>query len=350
MPQISIIVPVYNVEKYLEKCVDSILAQTFTDFELILIDDGSSDKCPGVCDYYAKRDPRVIVIHQKNAGVSAARNSGLTKAKGEYLAFCDSDDSLHKDYIENLLSLADTNNAELVTAGYTKVTEQGKVLGTYSHHQESFGFHSMNEAVAFIINSVLNGNIGWEIWTKLFRRSIVVNNGIRFCETCDNFAEDLGFVIEYLLYCQQVNVSSSIGYYYLNRTDSMMGTSKTIIRLNSMNEVSKQFGTRYQKTVQYDPNKLALAHYLIMNNQYKKIVMTEEYSNLPEELDKIVDQKWYRKKTKRLFCARKELYDLFGKSHSQQILLLSSFCLHRNWKLHTYFSALFYKFVWNYSA
>ena len=93
-PLLSVIVPVYNVEKYLSRCIDSILSQTFTDFELILVDDGSPDNCGSICDEYAKKDKRIIVIHQQNRGVSSARNKGLDIARGEYVTFVDSDDQI----------------------------------------------------------------------------------------------------------------------------------------------------------------------------------------------------------------------------------------------------------------
>ena len=98
MPEISIIVPVYKVEKYLNRCIDSILAQSFPDFELILVDDGSPDKSGKICDDYAAKDSRVKVIHKENAGVSAARNSGLAMSSGSYIMFCDSDDFVDKNW------------------------------------------------------------------------------------------------------------------------------------------------------------------------------------------------------------------------------------------------------------
>lgn len=96
-PKLSIIVPIYNVEKYLPRCIDSILAQTYTDFELILVDDGSSDNCPQICDEYALKDQRIIVIHQINGGVSDARNTALKIARGKYVAFVDGDDFIIPD-------------------------------------------------------------------------------------------------------------------------------------------------------------------------------------------------------------------------------------------------------------
>ena len=97
--KVSAIVPVYNVEKYIYRCVDSILNQTFSDFELILVDDGSPDNCPQICDEYAKKDSRIKVIHKENGGLSSARNAGLDIASGEWISFIDSDDWIHKDYL-----------------------------------------------------------------------------------------------------------------------------------------------------------------------------------------------------------------------------------------------------------
>ena len=110
-PKISLIVPIYKVEAYLSRCIDSILNQSFSDFELILIDDGGPDRCGTICDTYAKKDSRIHVIHQENRGVSAARNAGIDAALGEWIAFVDSDDWLHKDYLKILISgiLSDTD-------------------------------------------------------------------------------------------------------------------------------------------------------------------------------------------------------------------------------------------------
>ena len=106
-PAISIIIPVYNAENYLRRCIDSVLSQSFTDFELILVDDGSKDKSPQICDEYASQDTRVRVIHKANGGVSAARNDGLDIAKGEYITFIDSDDWVERDYLSTLSNYRD---------------------------------------------------------------------------------------------------------------------------------------------------------------------------------------------------------------------------------------------------
>lgn len=123
----SCIVPIYNVEKYLPQCIESILNQTHSNFELILVDDGSPDNCGKICDEYEKKDNRIAVIHKKNGGVSAARNAGLDAATGEYICFSDSDDWLEKDYIEYLLNLSIENDAEYVLTDSMFTSEDSDV-------------------------------------------------------------------------------------------------------------------------------------------------------------------------------------------------------------------------------
>lgn len=127
-PQISVIVPVYKVEPYLQKCIDSILAQTFRDIEVILVDDGSPDNCPAICDAAAEKDERVRVIHQKNGGLSAARNAGLDIARGEWIGFVDSDDYIAPEMYRTLYQLAQEHHADLAICGVQLIDEQDKPL------------------------------------------------------------------------------------------------------------------------------------------------------------------------------------------------------------------------------
>ncbi len=131
MPKISVIVPIYKVEEYLPRCVDSILAQTFTDFELWLVDDGSPDKCGEICDEYAKRDSRIRVIHKQNGGLSDARNAALDKATGEYISFIDSDDWVAPDFLESLYGALTRNNADLAICNIMKVVGDSEPVPDY---------------------------------------------------------------------------------------------------------------------------------------------------------------------------------------------------------------------------
>ncbi len=123
---ISVIIPIYNVEKYLEKCIESIINQTYKNLEIILVDDGSKDKSDEICDEYAKKDNRIKVIHKENSGVSSARNVGIENSKGEYISFVDSDDWLEKDFIEKLHNIIKENNSDLAQSGYYRVVGENK--------------------------------------------------------------------------------------------------------------------------------------------------------------------------------------------------------------------------------
>ena len=129
-PELSIIVPIYKVEKYLEECIQSILGQTFTDFELILVDDGSPDACPQMCDAAAKKDSRVRVIHQKNGGLSAARNTGIEAARGNWLGFVDSDDFVAPDMYEKLYHAAVNAGADCAVCSVQLTHEDGSRMDT----------------------------------------------------------------------------------------------------------------------------------------------------------------------------------------------------------------------------
>lgn len=138
---ISVIVPVYKVEKYLHRCVDSIINQTYKNLEIILVDDGSPDNCPKICDEYAQKDQRIKVIHKKNAGISEARNAGLEIAQGEFVAFVDSDDYIDSTMYEKMLLLAQKEKNDLVLCGFKKVSEDGKI--------ENFNEKIMQEEIDF---------------------------------------------------------------------------------------------------------------------------------------------------------------------------------------------------------
>ena len=135
-PLISVIVPVYNVEKYLGKCVDSILAQTYENLEIILVEDGTRDGCGAICDAYAAKDPRVRVIHKENGGLSSARNAGMDIARGEYFGFVDSDDWIEPETYETLLNLAEKYNADLVSGSRYDVAEPTGERTLGLHHEK----------------------------------------------------------------------------------------------------------------------------------------------------------------------------------------------------------------------
>ncbi len=167
MGVVSIIVPVYKVEKYLKRCIDSVLEQTFCDFELILVDDGSPDQCGRICETYAEKDGRIIALHRKNGGLSAARNTGLdwmfANSESSYVTFIDSDDWIHPQYLETLLGTIEKNNAGVSVAGFQRMDEyQDDTIDKLDRFPEE-----VMGAEDFFINHEWNFNYAWG---KLYRR------------------------------------------------------------------------------------------------------------------------------------------------------------------------------------
>lgn len=215
-PRVSIIIPVYNTDSYLRKCIDSVLNQTVSDFELLLIDDGSSDGCSSICDEYSQHDYRIKVIHKKNQGVSVARNVGLDLAKGYWITFVDSDDWIESTYLETLLNFSD---ADIVMGYYT-------VEGWNEWISEPFENKRYENISEFLTKYALKSNF---MVAKLFRRSIIEYNNLRF-DTTISYGEDTLFIFSYLRYVSSIHTDSKVIYNY-NCYGSML--SKQYRRWNS---------------------------------------------------------------------------------------------------------------------
>lgn len=199
MPEVSIIVPVYKVEKVLHYCIDSILNQSFTNFELILIDDGSPDNSGVICDEYAKNDDRIIVIHQDNGGVSSARNAGIDKAKGEYITFIDSDDFIDKNYLKILLEVKEKYiNYDNVWCGFRTVDSYYKDL----KGKQNIIFDINEEISSLSRKDIMTLHEKWldaGPYCKLYETFIIKNNNLRF-DVNISLGEDLLFNFDYLDY------------------------------------------------------------------------------------------------------------------------------------------------------
>lgn len=217
-PLLSIIVPVYKVENYLPKCIDSILAQTFTDFELILVEDGSPDNCPALCDAAAEKDARVRVIHQKNGGLSAARNAGLDAARGAWVGFVDSDDYIAPEMYEVLYQAVQSTGADLALCDYAEVDEAGTPC-PQMHVSLSGGELTGQELL-----KRASGLMVQLAWNKLYRRAIFTQ--LRYPEGKLN--EDLFLIPEVCLQIKKAVVVPKALYCYVQRGGSIMSGNKTL--------------------------------------------------------------------------------------------------------------------------
>lgn len=214
MPRLSIIVPVYKVEKYIHKCVDSILNQTFTDFELILVDDGSPDNCGRICDGYEKKDSRVRVIHKKNGGLSDARNYGIDAAQGEIIGFVDSDDDIDLNMYKSMIEYMDKHNLDVVCADtYVIKNEKRKFKPRYAGNKI---FNAPDGAIA-----ILDGTLDNAAWNKIYKRNII--GEVRYPK--GRIYEDVATTYKFVYSAQRVGYMCKPFYNYYKRKGSIVASS-----------------------------------------------------------------------------------------------------------------------------
>ena len=220
-PLISIIVPIYNVEQYLRQCLDSIIVQTFEDWECILVDDGSQDNSGSICDEYANMDLRFHVIHKKNGGVSSARNIGLKEVKGEWVYFVDSDDTLYSDALSTFTMMIE-DSVDAIMAGYTVSQEYydkiilKQIPLVYSVKSVSEALIEMYKPTDFTYQGYL--------WCKLFKKTIITDHSLIFNESI-YFNEDRLFIVEYLCKCEnRIAYTTKPVYGYVNRSSGAMSS------------------------------------------------------------------------------------------------------------------------------
>lgn len=231
-PLISIIVPIYKVEEYLEKCIESILAQSITNFELILIDDGSPDECGKICDFYESKDNRIKVVHKQNEGLSAARNSGLNIAEGDYVGFVDSDDWIHKEMYEILLTLLIDNNADIAQCEFIRTfDEEESVDNSQRNTIETF---DNNESLKNIYNKKAISTV--VSWNKLYKRELF--EYIRFPK--GKIHED-EFTTHKLLYkSKKLVYTNKVLYFYRQTPNSIMNSKFNKKRLDILDAMQER--------------------------------------------------------------------------------------------------------------
>lgn len=212
-PEVSIIVPVYNGEKYLSRCVDSVLSQTFQAFELLLVDDGSTDSSPQLCDAFARRDSRVRVLHRQNGGVSSARNAGIRQACGKYLMFCDCDDMADLNWCQRYVQEIRQYPRHWIVSDLMRIDENDRPAGTPRHtcpeNPTYFQIYKLGLS-AYCTN-------------KIYLRETIRDLNLSFDET-RSFAEDVGFNVRYCAACEGVRYLDTPLYFYRFHTESVMQT------------------------------------------------------------------------------------------------------------------------------
>lgn len=264
MAAISVIVPVYNVEPYLRRCVDSILEQTFTDFELILVDDGSPDNCPAICDEYAKTDSRIHVIHQENGGLSAARNAGIDLAFGnsdsQWLSFVDSDDWVHPQFLQFLYEAAINCNAGICVCCHKQTHEKitNTKLDVPIPSKLSFEeFYSLRNDSVNIITA----------WAKLYRKDYF--QGIRY--PIGRINEDIFTTHKLLTQSPRIAFVDCELYFYFINPDSIMRRNWTPDRLNEIQGYEELIQFTQEKNYPYAQIRAIKTYYWSLDRQIKQL-------------------------------------------------------------------------------
>ena len=280
---VSIIIPVYNVEDYLKRCVDSIIGQTYKNIEIILIDDGSTDKSGNICDDYLKADKRIKVIHKKNGGLSDARNFGLNISQGDYVCFVDSDDFVSELYVEKLLENSLRTGADVCACNFYYIDEFNK---KWIKAEKQEKIYKSDEAIKDIFTVKQNTEV--MVWNKIYKKELFDKNDIKF--PVGKIHEDNFTTYKIYDKANYVSLINDKLYYYYQRSDSIMGKAfnkKRFDILIALKEIKKYFSkdNRLQKEVQCNELliNISLLNNMIKANYSKKMQLKIKNSIVQEK-------------------------------------------------------------------
>lgn len=293
-PAVSVVVPIYNVEDYLRECVDSILAQTLKNIEVILVDDGSPDSCPKIVDEYAKKDKRVVAVHQKNSGYSIAVNKGIELAKGEYIGIIESDDWIEPDMYEELYNNAKKNNTDITKGGFYKYnsTEDEERRDVYYTNPSGIDLRLAPSGVFKITEWPKLIGFHASIWSAIYRADFIKK--IKIPDTAGASYQDFPFMTEFLCKAERITVVKDGFVHWRNDPDQGNSTSAKGKKLLFMAQNSETGVNIVKETGLYDQLKEALMIHVVwtnlgffynIDNKYKK----EYYSYLYKILKPVKD-------------------------------------------------------------
>jgi glycosyltransferase involved in cell wall biosynthesis len=274
-PVISIIVPVFNSAGHLADCIKRILSQTFTAFECILVDDGSTDESLNICQNYSKLDNRIKILHQNNAGVSSARNTGLNNCTGEYIGFVDSDDTVFPEMYQTLYKNITVKNHDVICCGFKHKENEYSAAADFERQSRA-------ETVYFLENAGLFGTV----WNKLYKREIIEKNNIRFSEGY-SFGEDFLFNLTFFSFASSVLCISDVLYEYNINERSVSknrpGFAQSLYRFKKVNkqilQLTETAGKRFRGRIlalDFTYTVFLIRNIYVLHNQYRRISLLSE--------------------------------------------------------------------------
>ena len=295
---VSVVLPIYNVEKYLNRCVKSVINQSYKNLEIILVDDGSPDNCPTLCDEWEKKDNRIKVVHKKNAGLGYARNTGIENATGEYICFFDSDDYIALDTIEKAYNLATQEKSDMVVFGFCNVKPNGATGKAVIPHTEKTTFSGKEVQDVFLADligpDVKNGkqtDLWMSAWACLYSLEMIQKASWRFVSEREIISEDIYSLLELYKYVNRVSVLSEALYFYCENAGSLTHTYKK----DRYNKIKSFYKACHQLATEnnYSDNVKDRLSYPYLSNTIaamKMIVGADQITTLKrEQLKQIID-------------------------------------------------------------
>lgn len=281
--KISIIVPIYNVEKYICKCIESILCQTYKNIEIVLVDDGSPDKCGKICDEYQKKDNRIKVIHQKNGGLSAARNTGIKNSTGKFLMFVDSDDYIKNDMAEYLYNLLTKHQCDISICNYTYIFEN-KNQKDYIANKETYeDIYTKKDALEELLR---NNKIQNFTWNKLYKKELF--KSIKFPE--GRLMEDVGTTYKLFMKSKKIICGSESKYFYIQRNGSILHNKKSKFYIDYYELANKRFNDIKNKYSTMETNYISILNisFSLISVQNKNVQEYVKNNNIISNTNKII--------------------------------------------------------------
>ena len=282
MEKISVIVPVFKTEKYLNRCIKSIVNQTYKNLEIILVDDGSTDNCPKICDDWSNKDDRIVVIHKKNGGVSSARNIGINHSNGKYISFVDSDDYIDQDMLSKLVNCLKEKKSDISICNY---------------YPNTFDFFELDKKIKIDVfyNMLFDKKYyrGY-LWNKLYRSDIIKNNQLFFDDNIC-ICEDLLFNCKYALHCCNASVVNEKLYYYNDDSDSALNSPLTEKYLTVLDAYDKIFEISHNMNC--DLNIVKISYFKVItdiiyrNHISKSNLLIEDINKKKNKLYKSINKK-----------------------------------------------------------
>lgn len=305
---VSIVVPLYNTEKYIAKCIESILEQTYMDWELILIDDGSTDCSGDICLAYEKQDKRIHYYYQSNRGVSSARNSGIVRAIGEYIYFMDSDDVAEKNLLEKAMYYINKEKLDLLFFNIRSIAEQGEGYWNPPVLTGKFELKNDYQRLKFVMDEFLNFSLYYSCCNKIYVSTIIHANNIFFDEDVA-IGEDIGFNLQYLFAVSKIQGIPDVLYQYWKREDSAMSKdSPNVFWFKDFSHMLENVRQHVNKQ-RISSRKFNLIFIKTMDNQYCKRTYRMQ---LKPYIKEISNKKFFIAQTVMALCHPNRMIRIFG--------------------------------------